>query len=120
MDIALKLMTGMGYRYGTHLVMNTKKFYNEKEQPITMYSICDSYKNAEGWHNEELFKAASIFQVVFFLRDLYMAFQGIDAEPIDDERWQRVRAKNDVDEVIRKYKEKYLGSDELQVHSSGD
>lgn len=113
-------MQGMSYQYGTHLVLNTKKFYNEYDKPITMYSVCDSYKDAEGWHNDELFKSASLYCIMFFLRDLMFSFRGEEIPETDDVKYINLKAKHDVEGVIEKYKEKYLGSDELQVEGEGD
>lgn len=113
MDTAIKLAQAMSHLYGTHLVINTRKFYGHGDIPVTMYSVRDSYRDDSGWHDEELFKTTSMFQVTFFLRDLFFAFKGEEAEPIDDERWQNARAKADVDKVISDYKELYLGSNKL-------
>ena len=114
-NTALRLANGMGYKYGTHIVINTKKFYvPEFDTPITMYSVRDTFKSRDGTYEDvELFKTTSMIQVVLFMRDLFYGLSGQEIPVSDDEKWNKARAKNDVDTVIEQMKVKYR-ADELQ------
>ncbi len=83
-----------------------------------MYSVCDSYRDAEGWHNDELFKSASMVCIVYFLRDVFCSFKGEELIEGDNATYNRIKVKQDVEGTIIKYKEKYLGTDKLQVEGS--
>ena len=111
MNTAIKLSQGLSYKYGTHVVINTRKFYSGDNNPITMYVIKDTYAAGGEWFDEELFKTTSMFQVIMFLRDMLFTFQGNEI-PVD-ERWTPIREKKGVDVAIRRMKERYCGSDRL-------
>ena len=87
-----KLQTAINTK-GERITYNTSQFYSEQKQcPITKYTIKKSYYNKETKRTEstELFSAYSQIQIVLFLRDYWFKLNNIPL-PMDNKMWNMLR-----------------------------
>ena len=69
-----KLITGLNYMHGMHLVLNLTKFY-QGDGLITLYQLKDCYKDEAGYHSELLFQTASQTYILLYLTDILSYFR---------------------------------------------
>lgn len=85
-----KIFLAMNYKYGTHLVVNQRAFYNENNDKVILYVTADAVNR----ETKVLFKTASAAMSCLFARDLLAAFD--DKEPdFSNEQYQRIFMRND-------------------------
>jgi len=101
----------MNQLYHTHLVINTSQFYGGEGKLVRMYIVKDSFYYKGQYSDKQLFKSASGVYTVLFMRDLLYAFQGKEEVDADNEGYDRVKAKNNVEASIEYMKGAYLNAE---------
>jgi len=91
--IAKKLQAAINSRPGAKISINTSQWYSkEKNRPITVFTIRQSFE-ADGYKKStELFKTYSQVQMVLFLRDYWYELNGWEL-PHDNEVWEEMKKK---------------------------
>lgn len=106
-----KLVRAVNDMYDCHLVMNVNSFFNNREGPnnvVNMYVIKEEYHFPDGERvNKELFRSASSVYTCLFMRDLLYYLQNKPIPHEDNDGWNKMRAKRDVDSSLEYIKEKY-------------
>lgn len=92
--IIYKLRQAIESKGYTLLFTSTEFYSKEKQRPIAIYHIKESYYNpkTDKYDSKEIFASPSHIQIVFFLRDYLFAIEGKEL-PTDNEMWNTIRAK---------------------------
>lgn len=106
-SIAEKLCTAMNMKYGTHIVINTNKFFGKEDMVVKMHVVKDVYGRGRAFVDEELFRSASSIYICLFMRDLMYSFEGRDI-PEGDEGWEHQKETKPVAQSIDYMRKKYL------------
>ena len=97
-----KIFLAMNYKYGTHLVVNQRAFYNENNDKVILYVTADAVNR----ETKVLFKTASAAMSVLFAKDLLAAFEGRDVV-FNNEQYERIFMRNDGYGAIEYMKGRY-------------
>ena len=109
--VTVKMMQGLNYQYGAHLVLSESKFFGSEGKPITMYIVKDCYREKDGrFQDDELFRSTSLIYICYFMRELMFSMRGEDVPPIEGElaeKWEYMRERRGVEKSVKFMKEKY-------------
>lgn len=90
---AKKLQAAINSRPGAKISINTSQWYSkDKNRPITVFTIRQSFEKDNYKKSVELFKTYSQVQMVLFLRDYWYNLNGWEI-PHDNEIWEEMKQK---------------------------
>jgi len=107
LSLAEKISTALNAKYGTHIVINSNKFFGKEGTIVNMHVVKDVYGRGHSYCDEELFRSASSIYTCLFMRDLLYYLDGKDI-PKGDEGWERQKAIKHPEVSFEYMRKKYL------------